>query len=97
MKENKDEGRIEIIEKDNIEEEYKEDLPHGTVVYCRGTEGTGSFYGIVYEEGVLELPYGSNAYIRTNEGIRLGDKISYWVIERVCKNVKLIINNSEVS
>lgn len=97
MKENEDEGRMEIIEKDNIEEEYKEDLPHGTVVYCRGTEGTGSFYGIVYAEGVLELPYGSNAYIRTNGGIRLGDMISYWKIERVCKNVKLIINNSEVS
>lgn len=95
--EDRDEGRIEIIEKDNIEEEYKEDLPYGTVVYCRGTGGTGSFYGIVYSEGVLELPYGSNAYIHTKEGIRLGDMISYWRIERVCKNVKLIINNSEVS
>lgn len=97
MKENRDEGRIEIIEKGNIEKEYKEDLPHGTVVYCKGTGGTESFYGIVYEKGVLELPYGSNAYIRTNKGIHLGDMISYWRIERVCKNVKLIINNSEVS
>ena len=93
---NRDEGRIKIIENDITEEEYNEDLPHGTVVYCRGTEGTRSFYGIVYEEGVLELPCGSNAYIRTNEGIRLGDMISYWRIERVCKNVKLIIDNKEM-
>lgn len=89
-------GRMKIIDKSDIEEEKKEELPYGTIVYCRGTEGTGSFYGIVYEEGVLELPYGSNAYIYTREGIHLGDMISYWRIERVCKNVKLIINNSEV-
>ena len=95
--EDRDAVRIEIIDRSNIEEEYMEDLPHGTVAYCRGTSGTGSFYGIVYSEGVLELPYGSNAYIRTNEGIHLGDMISYWRIERVCKNVKLIINDSEVS
>lgn len=90
--EDRDEGRIKIIENDNPEKEYMEDLPHGTVVYCKGTNGAGSFYGIVYEEGVLEIPYGSNSYIRTNEGIRLGDIIGYWRIERICKNVKLIIN-----
>ncbi len=93
---NRDEGRIEIIEKNSAEEKYHEDLPHGTVVYCKGIDGVGSFYGIVYEEGVLEIPYGSNAYIRTKQGIHLGDMISYWRIEKVCKNVKLIINNKEV-
>lgn len=89
--EDRDIGRMEIIEESKIEEEYKEALPCGTVVYCRTTGGAGSFYGIVYSGGVLELPYGSDTYIRTENGIHLGDIISYWKVDRVCKNVKLIV------
>lgn len=90
----RDEGRLEIIDKSKEKKtKPKERLPYGTIVFCRGTGGTGSFYGIVYEYGVLELPYGSNAYINTKEGIHLGDKISYWIIEKICKNAELIIND----
>ena len=89
-----DEGRLTII--DNHKEKAKkgkEPLKYGTVVFCRGHNGTESFYGIVYEYGVIELPYGSNAYINTNQHLHIGDSISYWTIERVCKNAKLIIED----
>ena len=87
-----DEGRLTIID-NHKEKEEKEPLNYGTVVFCRGHNGTGSFYGIVYEYGVIELPYGSNAYINTNQHLHIGDSISYWTIERVCKNAKLIIED----
>ena len=87
-----DEGRLTIID-NHKEKEEKEPLKHGTVVFCRGHNGTGSFYGIVYEYGVIELPYGSNAYINTERYLHIGDNISYWTIERVCKNAKLIIED----
>ena len=89
-----DEGRLTIV--DNHKEKApknKETLKNGTVVFCRGHNGTGSFYGIVYEYGVIELPYGSNAYINTKQHLHIGDSISYWTIERVCKNAKLIIED----
>lgn len=89
--EDRDIGRMKIIEESKIKEEYKKALPWGTVVYCKGKGNAESFYGIVYAGGVLELPYGSDAYIRTENGVHLGDKISYWIIARVCKNVKLIV------
>lgn len=86
-----EEGRIEIINKIKEKTIKGEELKHGQIVYCKGTSGTGSFYGIVYEYGILEIPYGSNAYINTRETIHLGDKISYWTIEKVFKKIKLII------
>lgn len=89
-------GKLEIIEK-NIKTEKKTKrekpvLPNGTIVYCRGTAGTGSFYGIVYSKGILELGNGSDAYINTNGYIYLGDQINYWIIEKVVK-AKLIIED----
>lgn len=89
----RDEGRLKIIEdynKENLKEIEKPTLPYGTIVYCEGHDGTGSFYGIIYEYGVLELPYGSNAYINTKEDLHIGDIIDYWTIKCVCKS-KLII------
>ena len=67
-------------------------LKAGTIVFCRGNDGTGSFYGIVYRYGILELECGSDAYIKTNENIHIGDRISYWTIESVCK-AKLVIED----
>ncbi len=84
-------GRIEIINKVKEKNNRGEALKHGQIVYCKGSNGTGSFYGIVYEYGVLEIPYGSNAYINTRETIHLGDQISYWTIEKAFKKIKLII------
>ena len=85
-------GRLEII--DDIEKMKKEKaiLPIGTIVYCRGDSGAGSFYGMVYPNGVLELENGSDAYINTQEHLHLGDKISFWTIEKVVK-AKLIIKD----
>lgn len=85
------EGRTNIIEQysKKIKRE-KPVLKYGSIVYCKGHDGTGSFYGIVYENGVLELECGSDAYIRTRENLHIGDRINYWTIEYVCKT-KLII------
>ena len=86
-------GRLEIVENYTDNPKSKQEKPvwqHGTIVYCRGNNGTGSFYGIVYSEGVLELECGSNTYIQKHGHLHLGDTISYWTIERVCK-AKLII------
>lgn len=90
-----EEGRLEIVEKCSKKQKKKTEKPvlkNGTIVYCRGSEGTGSFYGIVYCGGVLELECGSNAYIQTRDYLHIGDKISYWTIESVCK-AKLIIED----
>lgn len=65
-------------------------LQHGSIVYCKGHDGAGSFYGIVYENGVLEIKCASTSYIKTRENLHIGDRISYWTIEYVCKS-KLII------
>ena len=83
-------GKLEIIE--NIEERDKEKaiLSIGTIVYCKGSCGAGSFYGIVYPNGVLELENGSDEYINTQEHLHLGDCINFWTIEKVVK-AKLII------
>lgn len=88
-----EEGRMKIVEqynKKDQEEKEKPILQNGSIVFCKGHNGTGSFYGIVYDNGVLELEYGSNAYINTREKLHIGDKISYWTIEYVCET-KLII------
>lgn len=87
-------GRLEIVDsciKKNKKKIEKPVLQHGTVVYCKGNGGAGSFYGIVYENGVLELECGSNAYINTREYLHLGDTIHYWTIERVIK-ARLVID-----
>ena len=47
----------------------------------------------MYENGVLELGCGSDAYIKTREYLHIGDRISYWTIEYVCKS-KLIIERT---
>lgn len=88
-----EEGKVEIIERYNKKDEKKIERPvlaNGSIVYCKGHDGACSFYGIVYENGVLELQCGSDAYIRTRENLHIGDRISYWTIEYVCKS-KLII------
>lgn len=88
-----EEGRIEIVEKYNKKDKKKIEKPvlqNGSIVFCKGHDGAGSFYGIVYENGVLELGCGSDAYIKTREYLHIGDRISYWTIEYVCKS-KLII------
>ena len=88
-----EEGRMKIVEKYNKkdqEEKEKPILQNGSIVFCKGHDGTGSFYGIVYDNGVLELEYGSGAYINTRERLHIGDRINYWTIEYVCKS-KLII------
>lgn len=88
-------GKLEVIENIKMSEKRKKQkavLPNGTIVFCRGTAGTGSFYGIVYPKGVLELGNGSDAYINTSGYIHLGDQISYWIIEKVVK-AKLVIED----
>lgn len=88
-----EEGRTNIIEQYNKKDKKKIEKPvlkNGTIVFCKGHDGAGSFYGIVYSNGVLELECDSDAYIRTRENLHIGDRISYWTIEYVCKS-KLII------
>ena len=90
-----EDGRLEIVEKIKHNKKMKKEKPiihNGSIVCCKGTGGTGSFYGIVYPGGVLELPTGSDAYISTNGNIHIGDQISYWNIEKVVK-AKLIIED----
>lgn len=82
--------KIEKKEVETIKE--KKPIPNGTVVYCKGNSGAGSFYGIVYSGGVLELENGSEAYISTNEPIYLGDTFSYWTIEKVCNSAILYVD-----
>lgn len=88
-----DEDRMKIIDKTNQKEDKREVLKNGQLVHCKGNAGTGSFYGIVYHMGILEIPYGSDAYIQTREPLHLGDTISYWTIDRVYKNAKLILED----
>ena len=88
-----EEGRTNIIEQYSKKDKKKIEKPvlqHGSIVYCKGHGGAGSFYGIIYENGILELPYGSNAYINTTNSLHIGDTINYWTIEYGCKS-KLII------
>ena len=88
-----EEGRTNIIEQYSKKDKKKREKPvlqYGSIVYCKGHDGATSFYGIVYENGVLELECGSDAYIRTKENLHIGDRISYWTIEYLCKS-KLII------
>lgn len=90
-----EEGRLEIVAKSRKATKKKIEKPvlqYGAIVYCKGHDGAGSFYGIVYENGVLELECGSNAYIYTKDYLHLGDRIHYWTIESVCK-AKLIIED----
>ncbi len=88
-------GKLEIenkIKTNSKKQKEKPILPHGTIVFCRGDRGTNSFYGIVYQNGVIELENGSDACIHTNGNLHLGDKINYWTIEKVVK-AKLIIED----
>lgn len=86
-----EEGRTKIVEQySKKDRKAKPVLRHGSIVYCKGHNGASSFYGIVYQYGVLELECGSDACIKTTEDLHIGDTISYWTIEYVCKS-KLII------
>ena len=92
-----EEGRIKIEGMEKIKEPHKKKnkkaLDNGTIVYCRGNGGTGSFIGIVYNNTrVLEIECGSSAYINSNTYIHLGDTINYWTIEKVLKT-RLIIDD----
>lgn len=74
-----------------------EKLNNGDIVFCRGCEGTGSFYGIyVYGIGIIELEYGSTAYMPSKNQLHLKEKISYWTIEKRFNNVELVIKEDEV-
>ena len=90
-------GRIKIEDKDllkvkNKKNENKPVLQNGTIVFCRGNNGTGSFIGIVYDNTkILELENGSDAYINSRDYLHLGDTISYWTIEKVLKT-RLVID-----
>ena len=69
-----------------------EELKNGDIVFCRGDRGTGSFYGIyVYGIGIIELEYGSTAYMPSKSALHLKEKISYWTIEKRFNNVELVI------
>lgn len=85
------EGKMEIIDKTKEKAKENKVLSIGQIVYCKGGFGAGSFYGIVYENGVIEIPNGSTSYINTRKTLLLGDTINYWTIEKVFKKVKLII------
>ena len=88
-------GRMKIVENFKTSPKKKKEKPvlkNGTIVFCRASGGASSFYGIVYEQGVLELECGSDAYIRKSGYKHLGDTISYWTIESVCE-VELIIKS----
>lgn len=88
-----EEGKIKIVEQYNKKDKKKIEKPvlqNGSIVFCKGHDGAGSFYGIVYEEGVLELECGSDAYIKTRENLHIGDRVKHWTIEYVCES-KLII------
>ena len=90
-------GRIKIEGEEKIKNPHKKKnkkvLVNGTIVYCKGSGGTSSFIGIVYDNfKVLELECGSSAYINSDTYIHLGDTISYWTIEKVLKT-KLIIED----
>jgi len=88
-----EEGKIKIVEQYNKKDKKKIEKPvlqNGSIVFCNGHDGTGSFYGIVYENGVLELECGSTAYIKTRENLHIGDRINYWTIEYVCKSELII-------
>lgn len=75
-----------------IKKDFGEELKNGDIVFCRGTNGTGNFYGIyVYGIGVIELENGSSAYIRSKEILHLKQQISYWIIEKKFNNVELVI------
>jgi hypothetical protein len=68
------------------------ELKNGDIVFCRGVEGTGSFYGIyVNGIGIIELENGSTAYMPSKKALHLKEKISYWTIEKRFNNVELVI------
>jgi len=67
-------------------------LKSGDIVFCRGVEGTSSFYGIyIYGVGVVDLEYGSTAYMPSKKALHLKETINYWTIEKRFKNVELVI------
>lgn len=82
-----EEGRIKIVEQYNKKDKKKIEKPvlqNGSIVFCKGHDGTGSFYGIVYENGVLELECGSDAYIKTRE--KLHNSIEYLELQCIVNN-----------
>ncbi len=88
-------GRLNIVKQYSKKSKNKKEKPvlqNGTIVYCKGHNGAGSFYGIVYKNGVLELEHGSDAYINSYNYLHIGDTINYWTIESVCK-AKMIIED----
>ena len=83
-------------------EPYKKDNPlgkelnNGDVVFCRASSGTSNFYGMyVYGVGIIDLEYGSTAYIPSSEKLHLKETINYWTIEKVFKNVEIVIKEQK--
>ena len=65
------EGRTKIEGLDKIKgkeiKKKREILENGTIVYCKGSQSTSSFIGIVYDNcRVLEIENGSSAYINSD-------------------------------
>ena len=90
------EGRTKIEGLDKIKskeiKKKREILENGTIVYCKGSQSTSSFIGIVYDNcRVLEIENGSSAYINSDNYIHLGDMVGYWTIEKVLKT-RLVID-----
>lgn len=83
------------INTDNIKriEKEKEYLEGGDVVYCDARDtGAMSFYGMYSPSvGIIELEYGSNAYMPCKDKMYIGQSIAYWTITKKLENAKLII------
>lgn len=83
---------MKIVSDFNYEEELGERLKSGDIVYMKGSNGTGSFYGLYsLGVGVIELENGSSTYAQTNKELYLGSKISYWTVAKIFRNCELKI------
>ena len=77
--------------------ELGEELESGDKVYCRASSGSASFYGMyIRGVGIVDLEYGSIAYMPSKEPIYLKQQINYWTVEKRFKNVEIVIKDDLV-
>lgn len=78
--------------KDNeIKHEY---LHGGDVVFCQAEIGADSFYGLYAPGvGIIDLEYGSSAYMACKDKMYIGQKVNYWTIIKVYKNSNVVIKD----
>lgn len=82
---------MEIVTVGFEKEKEKIRLKGGDVVYCKADKGSASFYGIYSPGvGVIDLEYGSSAYMSYKGDMYVGQKVNYWTIEKIC-NAKVTI------